>query len=158
MIAIARTDDTVQISDGNEGTIEVPDLKIPQQVEWNAYKISGQSAFIVTFETDTKKATTLWHGPHVLQDGFTYYIIDAPKRVLQILKNQLGVANVAPLIKALRARPALRAWVKANNFRVIRNTAGNPVSVMPPLVIAGTNPRDLDEEDLDAAQELLDLE
>ena len=156
MIAIARADDTVEITVG-EDTIVVPDLKIPQSVEWSASKIPGQAAFFVTFETATKQATTLWHGPYTIGAG-TYYIIDAPKRVLVALRNQLGAANVAPLIKALRASAALRTWAKAQGFTLVRNSLDEPVSVLPPLVICGHAPIDLDGDDLDEATPLPDLE
>lgn len=157
MIAIARADDVRLISDGEGGWISVPDLKIPGHIKWGAYKSDHGDAFFIHFETDTKEATTLWHGPHVI-GGNTYYIIDAPRRVLQALKNQLGAANVAPLIKALRVRPALRAYLKAAGYRLVRNSSGNPVTILPPLVICGTNPVDLDGDELDDADELLDLE
>jgi hypothetical protein len=39
---------------------------------------------------DGVKATTLWHGPHTIGPG-TYYIIDAPKRVLQALLVNLRI-------------------------------------------------------------------
>lgn len=157
MIAIARADDVRLISDGRGGWISVPDLKIPGEIRWSAYAIAGQDAFFVKFETDTKDVTTLWHGPHDI-GGNKFYLVDAPKRVLQALRNQLGQQRVTPLIKALRARPALRVWAKAQGFKLVRNSAGKPVSILPPLVICGTNPQDLDGDELDAADELPDLE
>ena len=157
MIAIARAEDVRLISDGADGWISVPDIKIPQGVEWSASEIPGQTAFQITFEHNGKKATTLWHGPHVIGTQ-KHYIIDAPKRVLQMLKNQLGAANVAPLIKALRAKPALRAWCKAQGFRLVRNSLGRPVTVLPPLVICGHSPIDLDGDELEDADEMEDLE
>jgi len=157
MIGIARAEDTRLISDGQDGWIAVPDIKLPQGVEFRAYKLAGQEAFIVEFAHDGETATTLWHGPHDV-GGQKMYIIDAPKRVLIMLQNQLGAGNVAPLIKALRAKPGLRAWCKAKGWTLIRNGNGVPVSVMPPLVICGTSPVDLDDDELDTAEELPDLE
>lgn len=157
MIALCKAEDVRIISDGADGWITVPDIKVPPGVMWNAYAVLGQDATVVHFENETKRVSTLWHGPHTIGAG-TYYFVDAPIRVLQALKNQLGDASVRPLIKALRLSLGLRRWCKNNGFRVVRNSAGRPVSILPPLVICGTNPIDLDGEELDEAEELLDLE
>ena len=158
MLAIARADDTRQVVIDEEGTrITVPDIKMPAGVEWSASQIPGQQAVFITFATDKAEATTLWHGPYSIGPG-TYYVIDAPRRVLAALRNQLGAGNVMPLVRALRASAGLRGWAKAQGFSLIRNSAGNPVGIYPPLVICGSSPIDLDGDELDMAAELTELE
>ena len=160
MIAVARAADTLQVDIGDgQGLLTVPDIKLPGGTTWTAQRIAGQNAVHVIFAKNGKSIATLWHGPHDIGDGNggVFYIVDAPRAVLQQLRDQLGEANVAPLIQALRVKPALRAWCKAQGFSLVRNAANVPVTVMPPLVICGQSPIDLDGEDLDAAQELPDL-
>ena len=158
MIAIARADDTRVVNIGtpdNPSYLTVPDIKLPQGVDWSAQRIPGGA--IILFEHNGRSVATLWDGPYDI-GGFSYYIIDAPKQVLQKLRNQLGAGNVAPLIKALRASPALRTWAKAAGFKLVRNGNGKPVTIIPRIVICGQSPVDLDGDDLDEADELLDLE
>lgn len=162
MIVIARAEGLRTLDLGEVGAIQVPDIKLPQGVDWGTSIPEDRSypSFHIWFEHDGQRVDTLWQGPYTV--GLqTLYIVDAPKRVLQMLRNQLGAENVAPLIQALRARPALRSWAKARGFTLIRNTAGNPVGVRSPLVIAGSDGGDLglgENETVDDLPELLDLE
>jgi hypothetical protein len=161
MIAIARAEDVRLVSDGEGGWISVPDIKLPDGVEWSASQVPGQEAFFITFEYEGKSATTLWWGPRTIS-GQKLYIVDAPERVLQFLKDRLGANDVAKLVTVLRLQTAkgqaVRDFCKNNGWSLIRNSLGKPVGVRPPLVIAGSNPVDLDGEDIDEAEEILDLE
>ena len=158
MIAIARAPDTRDIFDG-VAWFTVPDIKVPPGIGWSADPIPGQLATQIHFETEAQSVSTLWHGPHTI-GGNTCYIIDAPRRVLKALRNQLGHANVTPLIKALRASSGIRAWAKAQGFNLIRNNRvpRGVVSILPPLVICGNSPVDLDGDELDEAEELPNME
>jgi hypothetical protein len=158
MIAVARAEDTIQKDRGDGVMLTVPDLKLPQGVEWTANGVGVPNVHQIHFTTaGGKYIVTLWDGPHVV-NGETLFFIDAPKAVLQQLRDQLGAGNVAPLIKALRAKPALRAYCKSIGMRVVRNSSNVPVTVLPRIVIAGHSPVDLDGDELDEADELPDLE
>ena len=162
MIIIARAEDTRPISDGDGGFIAVPDLKIPRGIEWGASAPDDQSFpnFQVHIEHNGRTTHTLWLGPYNV-GGQKLYIVDAPKRVLQMLKNQLGPTNAVPFVRALRTRPSLRTWAKTQGFTLIRNSAGNPVGVRSPLVISGNDGGDLDLDEgqtIDDIPEMRDLE
>jgi len=161
MLAIARVDDIKLVSDGIGGWISVPDIKLPANILWGAIKVPGQNAVQITFATETKSVTTLWHGPHVI-GGNKLFFVDAPRRVLQRLKNQLGAANISPLIRVLQKLTprgkAIRRYCKANGFSVIRNAANRPIGVRPPLVICGSPAIDLDGDEMEFTPELPDLE
>ena len=162
MIAVARAEDIRDVWIAGDGFatgkwLTVPAIKLPAGVSWSADACGAPLANQIHFEHEGRRITTLWHGPHTV-GGQTLYFIDAPRAVLQKLRDQLGAANVAPLIRALRLKPALRAYCRAQGFSLIRNSAGKPVGVLPPIVICGNNPVDLDGDELDDADELLDLE
>ena len=160
MIAIARADDTKQVDIGTPDSPDlftVPDIKLPGGVDWIAQRIPGGA--IIVFKRNGEAVATLWDGPHTIPNmAGTYYIIDAPKSLLQALRDQLGTANVAPIIKALRASADLRAWAKAQGYKLVRNSSNTPISILPRIVICGQPPVDLDGDELDTAQELPDLE
>ena len=158
MIALARVEDTIEV----EG-IQVPDIKFPPAIEWGVAVPEDQSYpnFQIQFTRPSgQRVTTLWLGPYTV-GAQTLYIVDAPKSILARLKNQLGDARVTPFVRALRNRAPIRAWAKAQGFTLIRNSAGKPVGVRTPLVLAGRNGGDLDLTDgetIDSIPEMLDLD
>lgn len=155
MIAILRADDTRNMMIG-DAQVEVPDLKIPKGVKWSA-DLTDHGVPVFALEHNEQTATLLLAGPYPIGPG-TYYIATAPRGVLQFLANQIGPGNAMLLIDALRQSSVLRTWAKGQGFALIRNSAGKPVGVMPPLTICGHPPSDLDGQDPDEAPELLDLE
>lgn len=69
--------------------------------------------------------------------------------------------NEQSTLKAkVRTDALIRAAYRVSGRGLIRNGAGNPVGPMPAFVIAGTDPKGsyLDGEDVEDADELLDLE
>lgn len=164
MIALVRVDGVRTISDGNGGTVSVPDLQIPQGIEWSAYGVPGMDAFqfkIIAPWGD--ELWSVWHGPHVI-GGQKLFFVDIPddtdKRVLAALRDWLGTDNAAPLIRVLRLQSArgqdVRNYVKNQPwFNPVRNTLNQVVGIHPPLVISGRSAIDLDGDDLDDVGEII---
>lgn len=75
--------------------------------------------------------------------------------LLEITNDEIGLMR-----DKMRSNGILRAAYRLEGRQLIRNGSGNPIGVMPRHVICGTNPAAsyLDDEDIDIAQELLDLE
>jgi len=163
MIASVRAEGTISVSGGGGGQVIVPDIKIPEGVEWNVYKIPGVEAFHFYFDYQGTAVWSSWFGPHTISTQ-TVYIVDIPdgtdRAILTLLQNRLGgSANALPLHRALQERPAVRTWVKAQPwFRPIRNSSGNIVGMYSPLVICGRSPIDLDGDEIETAAEHLDME
>lgn len=163
MIAVIRAEDVRLISDGEGGWIAAPDVKFGKADNWGAYQIRNKPAFIVWFDRPNgERIETLWHGPHkdMGPGNHTLYFVQAPTRVLQRLRRQLGGTAVVRLKAALRARKWLRVWCRNNGFRPIKNSRGENVGVYPPLCIAGQPNVDLgdDSADIERADKLADLE
>ena len=161
-VYIVRAEEVQLISDGVDGWISVPDIKLPAG-SWGAYAVPGQPAFHLHLQHNGVEVWSTWHGPHTIGTQ-TIYFVDIPddddQTILAGLRTRLGgAANVAPLIDALRAKPALRAWCKASGlFNPIRNSLGQIVGLHAPLVIAGRSGHDLNGDDPETAQVLSDLE
>jgi hypothetical protein len=156
MIAIARADSTRVVWIDDEQFIVIPDIKLPDGVEWSAH-LTDHGVAIIEFTRDGRRATTLWDGPHTIGAG-QWYIVTAPERVLLALRNQLGANNVDKFIAALRASAVLRAWARDQGYRPKRNLAGDIVGIYAPLTINGRNPLDMDGDDPETAPILPDME
>ena len=160
-VYIIRVEDVRLISDGADGWISVPDIKLPRG-SWSAYAVPGQPAFHLHLTHNGSEVWSTWHGPHTIGTQTIYFVDipdDADQTILAGLRNRLGgAANCAPLIRALRAKPALRAWCKASGlFNPIRNAAGNIIGLHAPLVIAGRSGADMDGDDPETSEVLSDL-
>lgn len=161
MIAILRTNNPTKLHQPTEDhpPLQIPDLEFLPNVEVTASE-TDQGHSILEFEhTNGRRATMLLHGPHTIPNmPGTYYIVDAPKRILLRLRLQLGDNNVRQFMRALRLSKPLRLWARQQGFTVHRNQAKQPIAVLPPLVIAGSSPIDLDGEDPEEATPLPDLD
>lgn len=169
MIALVRAEDIKLISDGADGWIDVPDIKLPQGVEWSAYAIKGMPAFHFFFSHGGVEVASTWHGPHTVAGQKLFFVEipdDSEKTMLGKLRNQLGTENCAPLIRVLRLQnakgAAVRAYCKtlvaAGVLNPIYNSNGRIVGLHAPLVIAGRGGADMDGDDLEAAEILTELE
>lgn len=154
MIAIAKAPDVQLITDGADGWIAVPDLKLPAGT-WRANAVPGFSATQIHITHGDQRSTIQMHGPHVYQ-GEDYYIFSGPPRTLGLLKASLGGQNVDRFVNALRRDADLVTWALALGWEPVRNGGGQVVSVMPPAgtVLCGHSGVDLDGDDIEEAKEI----
>jgi hypothetical protein len=137
-----------------EDTVSVPDLKL--FTGWHA-SLTDHGIPVIHLTRNGRRATVLLFDFGLLGGNQTY-VVCAPRRILQHLRDRLGTANVTPLIRALRNRLAVRRRAKALGFSPVRNSSGDIVNVRAPLVICGRATVDHDGDEIEAMPTLPGME
>lgn len=159
MLLFVRANTTKQVTIGGQ-QVTMPDFSIPDRLNATAH-LTDPGDVYVRLEDDVtgKSLTFLISGPYVFNSDSWYYVHGhGPVQV--VLERLLGTSEVKRALDVLRNSSAARQKVKELGFRLIRNSSGDPVGVMPPHCIAGQNPRALGMggEDPETAPVLSDLE
>ena len=151
MLALIRSPNTVAYDFGNpdEGTdiVQIPDLQIPLARTWTASR-TDHGVVVLHIQRPNDEVTLLLSGPYVINSK-VHYITDAPRRMLQDLKDWLGTgADAVPLLRALQNRKPVRVFFHALGLpKRRRKSNGEIINCYSPLVICGRESFDNDKEE-----------
>lgn len=155
-ILIVRTNEVRLVADPRGGWIDIPDLKLPRDAQF-APTDRPRAKFLRIGRGD-RSVEGLFLGPYQI-GAAKFYLVqieeDDQKRTIKFLRGRMGAPSVEPYIAALRARPALRAWAKAQGHKPATDSKGRVVGVRLPLCVAGKPNFDLDGDDPESAEEII---
>ena len=150
MLALIRVPTTMAYEFGNpeDGSdiVQIPDLNIPQARTWTASR-TDHGVVVLHIQRPNDEVTMLLSGPYVI-NSTVHYLTDCPRRMLQNLKDWLGVsADAVPLLRALQNRRPVRQFFHGLGVPKRRRKSNNDIiNVYAPLVLCGHGSYDNDEE------------
>ena len=161
MLALIRVPNTIPYDFGDplsgSDIVQIPDLQIPLARTWTASR-TDHGDVILHIQRPDDEVTLLLSGPYVINSK-VHYITDAPRRMLQNLKNWLGTdADAVPLLRALQNRKPARVLFHALGLPKRRKSNGDIINVYAPRTICGRGSYDNDDEpDEELMPALLDM-